>query len=97
MFHTGLVSAESQSERAMMYQAYVHSVLDHPNFVGCHWFQYVDQPLTGRWFDGENYNIGFLTVTDTPYPEMVKAARQVHREAYRRRAGSRTGRRSPSE
>jgi hypothetical protein len=97
MFHTGLVSAESQSERAMMYQAYVHSVLDHPNFVGCHWFQYVDQPLTGRWFDGENYNIGFLTVTDTPYPEVVKAARQVHREAYRRRAGSRTGRRSPSE
>lgn len=88
MFHTGLVSAASQNERAKMYQAYVRSVLDHPNFVGCHWFQYLDQPLTGRWFDGENYNIGFLTVTDTPYPEMVKAAREVHREAYNRRGVS---------
>ncbi len=91
MFHTGLVSAANQNERARMYQAYVRSVLDHPNFVGCHWFQYIDQPLTGRWFDGENYNIGFLTVTDTPYPEMVKASREVHREAYPRRAGIRTG------
>ena len=26
----------------------------------------VDEPLTGRAYDGENYNIGFLTVTDTP-------------------------------
>ncbi len=46
-----------------------------------------DQPLTGRQYDGENYNIGFVTVTDTPYPEMVKAAREVHAEAYRRRWG----------
>jgi len=61
-------------------------VLTHPNFVGCHWFQYNDQPLTGRWFDGENYNIGFVTVTDTPYPEMVEAAREIHGMAYRIRA-----------
>jgi hypothetical protein len=86
MFHTGLVAAGSQAERARMYTDYLHSVLDHPAFVGCHWFQYVDEPLTGRVWDGENYNIGFLTVTDTPYPEMVAAARQVDAEAYRRRA-----------
>ncbi len=87
MFHTGLVSTQSQAERAAMYIDYLHSVLDHPAFVGCHWFQYVDEALTGRWFDGENYNIGFLTVTDTPYPEMVAAARKVHAEAYTRRYG----------
>jgi len=85
MFHTGLVAATSQRERAAMYREYLHSVLDHPAFVGCHWFQYVDQPLTGRWFDGENYNIGFVTITDTPYPEMVEAARAVHATAYNRR------------
>jgi hypothetical protein len=31
-------------------------VMDHPSFVGAHWFQYTDQPLTGRTLDGENYN-----------------------------------------
>jgi agarase len=46
----------------------------------------MDQPLTGRWFDGENYNIGFVSITDTPYPEMVAAARRVHGQMYRRRA-----------
>ncbi|MDW8052156.1 MAG: beta-galactosidase [Armatimonadota bacterium] len=85
MFHTGLVAAANQRERARMYEEYVQSVLDHPLFVGCHWFQYMDQPLTGRWFDGENYNIGFVSITDTPYPEMVAAARRVHSGMYARR------------
>ncbi len=82
MFHTGLVAARDQQERAAIYADYVSSVLDHPALVGCHWFQYVDEPLTGRSFDGENYNIGFVTVTDTSYPELVEAARGVHRQAY---------------
>ncbi|MEN3002551.1 MAG: beta-galactosidase [Armatimonadota bacterium] len=85
MFHTGLVAAANQRERARMYEEYVHSVLDHPLFVGCHWFQYMDQPLTGRWYDGENYNIGFVSITDTPYPEMVAAARKTHGMMYQRR------------
>jgi hypothetical protein len=86
MFHTGLVPTESQEERAASYIRYVQSVADHPSFVGCHWFQYIDEPIAGRFFDGENYNIGFLNVLDNPYPEMVEAARQVHEEVYRRRA-----------
>ncbi len=85
MFHTGLVAAANQEERASLYAAYVQSVVEHPAFVGCHWFQYIDEPITGRWFDGENYNIGFLDVTDTPYPELVEAAQQAHAAAYQRR------------
>jgi hypothetical protein len=85
IFHTGLVSAADQHERAEVFRGYVESVLDHTALVGCHWFQYIDQPLTGRSYDGENYNIGFVTVTDTPYPEMVAAARSVHRAMYPRR------------
>ena len=88
MFHNGLVAAKDQEDRAAKYKAYVRSVVDNPAFVGCHWFQYIDEPITGRWFDGENYNIGFLDVTDTPYPEMVEAARQVHEEVYVRRYGA---------
>ncbi len=87
MFHTGLVATKDQNDRAAHYEAYVRSVVDHPGFVGCHWFQYMDEPITGRWFDGENYNIGFLDVTDTPYPELVKAAQHIHGEAYGRRFG----------
>jgi len=87
MFHTGLVPTRDQKDRAAHYIRYVRSVADCPAFVGCHWFQYIDEPITGRWFDGENYNIGFLDVTDTPYPELVKAARKVHAEIYRRRYG----------
>ncbi|MCG3197629.1 MAG: hypothetical protein GHCLOJNM_02117 [bacterium] len=84
MFHPGLVPTESQAERAEAFERYVRSALECSSVVGCHWFQYVDEPITGRWFDGENYNIGFVDVTDTPYPEMVVAARRVHGELYRR-------------
>ncbi|HLK58985.1 MAG TPA: beta-galactosidase [Chthonomonadaceae bacterium] len=87
MFHPGLVATPNQAARGAMYRDYVESVVDNPAFVGCHWFEYTDEPLTGRVWDGENYNVGFVSVTDTPYPEMVAAAKQVHAEAYTRRAG----------
>ena len=92
LFHPGLVSTPSQAARAAMLSDYITSVVDHPAFVGAHWFQYTDEPLTGRSFDGENYNIGFVTVTDTPYPEMVHAARTVLSTAYTRRAKAAAGR-----
>ncbi|MFO0960004.1 MAG: beta-galactosidase [Isosphaeraceae bacterium] len=86
MFHTGLVSARDQADRARIFREYLSSVIDHPALVGCHWFQYADQALTGRALDGENYNIGLVTITDTPYPEMVAAARDIHSGLYTRRA-----------
>jgi Beta-galactosidase/Agarase CBM like domain len=86
MFHSGLVSTPNQRARAAMYQQYVRSVEDLPAFVGCHWFQYYDEPLTGRDYDGENYNDGFVSVTDTPYREMVESAKSVSAEVYERRS-----------
>ncbi len=88
MFYPGVLGASSQTDRARMYQEYVRSVVDHPAFVGCHFFKYGDEPLTGRG-DGENFNTGFVTVTDSVYPEMVAAAKTVHAEVYRRRASKR--------
>lgn len=87
MFHEGLVPTADQKERAASFINYVRAVVDCPAFVGCHWFQYVDEPITGRIYDGENYNIGFVDVTDTPYPEMVEAAVKVSKEIYDRRWG----------
>lgn len=82
MFHTGLVDAGTQAGRAKMYEQYVASVAGHPAFVGCHWFQFIDEPLTGRVLDGENYQIGMVDVTDTPYPETITAARKAHAKVY---------------
>jgi len=76
MFHTGLRVTVSQDDRAAKYQAYVQGALRNPLLVGAHWFQYSDQATTGRG-DGENYQIGFTDVCDTPYPETVNAARGV--------------------
>ncbi len=78
MFHEGLCPTPDQKTRAEAYANYVKSVASSPAFVGCHWFQYVDEPITGRWFDGENYNIGLVTVTDTPYKELTSKARQTN-------------------
>jgi len=81
LFNGGLKIAKSQKHRAQLYKEYLYSALDHPNFVGTHWFQYRDQAVTGR-FDGENYQVGFVDICDTPYKEIVEASRQVGYNMY---------------
>lgn len=84
LFHPGLVPVADQADRAEAFARYIRSVADLPAFVGAHWFQYTDEPTAGRTLDGENYQIGFVSVTDQPYPEMVASARSVLDEVYRR-------------
>jgi hypothetical protein len=84
LFHPGLVPTENQQARAEAYREYVTEVLRSPQFVGCHWFQYRDEPVTGRSYDGENYQIGFVDVADTPYRELVDGAREVGYHLYDR-------------
>jgi hypothetical protein len=86
MFHTGLRKTESQQDRADKYADYVRGALRNPQIVGTHWFQYIDQPTTGRG-DGENYQIGFVDICDKPYPEIVQAARNVGNSMYEYRFG----------
>ena len=85
LFHTGLVPVTDQQARAQAYKEYVLGALHHPQFVGCHWFQYKDEPVTGRSYDEENYQIGFVDVADTPYAETIAASREVGASLYRRR------------
>lgn len=84
LFHTGLGPCANQAERAKAYEAYVRSALGNPWIVGAHWFQYGDQPTTGR-FDGENYQIGLVDVCDRPYQETVDAMRNVGYNLYQLR------------
>lgn len=85
MFSPGLCPAGvTQAERALAFTRYLQGALAHPNIVGAHWFQFRDQPLTGRW-DGEGYAIGFVDVADTSYVEMTQAARAVGEHMYQYR------------
>ncbi len=88
LLHSGLVQATDQADRARMWEDYANSVIDNPYLVGCHWFQYLDSPLTGRAHDGENYNVGFVSATDIPYPEMIKKAKEINSGLYTRRFGN---------
>jgi len=81
MFHTGLKKTANQQDRADKYKSYVQGALRNPFIVGTHWFQYKDQPTTGRG-DGENYQIGFVDICDTPYTETVQACREVGYDLY---------------
>jgi agarase len=85
MPNPGLVMSADQEDRARLYSQYMNSVVTNPYFVGAHWFQYIDSPITGRAYDGENYNIGFVSVVDVPYAPLVNAAKTLNQNIYRTR------------
>jgi hypothetical protein len=41
----------------------------------------MDEPSTGR-SDGENYNIGFVDVTDRPYKDFLESVKETHKDLY---------------
>ncbi len=75
-YHAGVKAADSQADRGIRYEKYMKGALQNPLIVGAHYFQYLDQPLTGR-FDGENYNIGFVDICDRPYEELISKVKEV--------------------
>ena len=82
----GLVQVRDQAERGVAYRYYVEQAAAFPAFIGSSWFQWVDQPNTGR-MDGENYNIGLVDVTDRPYHELIEAMKTTHRRLQAVHAG----------
>ncbi len=84
---SGIQGAITQHERGTAYRYYVEQGLARPELIGIHYFQWLDQPVFGR-FDGENYNIGFMDICNQPYGELIDAARETHKRMYRVAAGS---------
>jgi hypothetical protein len=78
LFWPGLYDVAIEAERGPAYAAYLCSALANPDIVGVHWFQYVDEPLTGRLLDGENGHMGFVSVAYVPYAGLVSAARAAN-------------------
>lgn len=81
LFHVGIKSAENQAQRGEYFTRYVESALGHPHIVGAHWFQYGDQAVSGRG-DGENYNVGLVSIGDTPFMELIQSIRSTSYTMY---------------
>lgn len=88
--HPGIVIAADQEDRGRKFKDYMYSFIESPHFVGVHMFQYMDGPITGRAYDGENYNSGIVSVTDIPYAPLVEASKEVGETLYQRRINSGT-------
>ncbi len=77
----GLVAVATDKERGEAYQYYVENGYAHPALIGMHWFQWIDEPNTGR-MDGENYHIGLVDITDRPYLSMINAMQTTGRKIF---------------
>ena len=84
----GLQSTENQTARGEAYRHYFEHGAARPELIGIHWYQWNDQPVFGRNYDGENYNIGFLDICMQPYLELTDQAKISHERMYRVATGS---------
>ena len=84
----GLRQTANDAERGVAYRYYVEQAASMPALIGAHWFEWVDEPVTGR-FDGENYNIGLVDVTDVPYRGLLEGLIQTHKVLYAVHSGKR--------
>ena len=71
---------KTQKGRALAFKSYVTAGLKHPNLIGYHWFEHVDQPKEGR-FDGQNANYGIVSIEDNPYLSLVQMMAEVNADA----------------
>ncbi len=81
----GCVDVNSETERGESYRNYVEQAAALPYVVGHEWFAYLDQALTGRWFqkyNGESMNIGLLNVADRPFKEFLKHVMKTNYQIY---------------
>jgi hypothetical protein len=78
----GIQGAENQNARGESYRYYLEQGFARPELIGIHYFQWIDQPVFGR-FDGENYNIGFLDICMHPYNELTDQAKLSHEKMYK--------------
>ncbi|MEX0326390.1 MAG: beta-galactosidase [Puniceicoccaceae bacterium] len=72
----GLGPCNSMEHQAELYSTYVNEALSNPHIIGTHWFKWSDHPTTGR-YDGENYRIGIVSITDRPYKTLTDAIKGV--------------------
>lgn len=80
-FWGGASEVYKEEERGPAYAHFLARALEEPSIVGVHWFQYLDQPATGRLLDGENGHFGLVGITDRPWQGFVQAVREANLKA----------------
>jgi len=78
----GIQGAKNETDRGKAYRYYIDNGYSRPELIGIHYFQWYDQPVTGR-FDGENYGIGLLDICSQPYHNMINQMMKSHNNLYR--------------
>lgn len=84
----GIKNVGTMAESAAAYRYYVEQAAALPGLVGCHYFQWNDQHVMGR-FDGENMQIGLCDITGRMYPQMQEGCYDAHANLYEVVAGRR--------
>ena len=82
---TGMIAVSNQFDRAHCCREYVRTCLEHPRYIGAHWFQWIDSPPNPdpkKW----EAQSGLVNVRDEPYVETVEAFRSLADEMYPYRA-----------
>jgi len=75
-FWGGVTQLAKEEDRGPAYANFLKQALAEPSIVGVHWFQYLDQPVTGRLLDGENGHFGLVGITDLPFQGFVDSVRK---------------------
>lgn len=71
-----------EKERKEYYLKYVERWAKIPFSLGCHWYQFADQHLTGRSTDGECQTVGLVDITDQPHRHMIEAVNKAAVKIY---------------
>ncbi|WLG46180.1 beta-galactosidase [Pseudomonas sp. FP1740] len=75
-FWGGVTQLAKEEDRGTAYAHFLKQAMSEPSIVGVHWFQYLDQPVTGRLLDGENGHFGLVGITDLPFQGFVDSVRK---------------------
>jgi hypothetical protein len=78
----GPAEVVSDAERESELYEFLKKAAQTPNIVGALWYCYTDQPITGRYTDGENAALGLVDVTDNPHWETVEGFRNFAKNLY---------------
>ena len=81
----GLKHAYSLENQSKLLEQYLSEAVQHSSIIGAHWFQWSDQPATGRLNDSENFRIGFVSVTDVPYQDLVTVSKAFAKNMFKMR------------
>lgn len=78
----GLHGVRDQKERGKAYRYYLEQAAALPWCVGTHWFNLYDRNALYCPDANENYNIGFMDLTQRRHETLCRAARKSHERLY---------------